>query len=196
MDPVRDRANDRGRVIFDDIRGAKTGLFSDPVKEVQRWNPVVQSPKQAAYVDARQTATPARGAEVTIKGVNDTWGTPRAIAQGTENTGASQRYNPATANSPTQTAYRDARWAPGADKPLRGTVMTSLPGLNSGWDDLKPVARGFGPEAATKAPVKINTTPATPPKAPGRVSTFLGGMRGGLGGGMLGGGGGMFGKVK
>jgi hypothetical protein len=75
--------------------------------------------------------------------------------------------------------------------------MTSLPGLNSGWDDLKPVARGFGPEAATKAPVKINTTPATPPKAPGRIASFFSGRGGGgLGGGRLGGGGGMFGQVK
>lgn len=188
MSNPKDRSFDRARVIFDDIRGAKTGLFGDPVKEVQRWNPVVQSPTQAAYVDARQTATPARGSEVTIKGVNDTWGTPRAVERGTDST--SKRVNPATGMSPTQSAYRDARWAPGADKPLRGSVV-SLPGLNTGWDDNKPTARGFGTATAPKAPVQISTAvPPTPPKAPGRVATFFGGMRGG---GFGGGTGGMFG---
>jgi hypothetical protein len=191
MSNPKDRSFDRARVIFDDIRGAKTGLFGDPVKEVQRWNPVVQSPTQAAYVDARQTATPARGSEVTIKGVNDTWNSPKAVARGTDS--ASQRVNPATGMSPTQSAYRDARWAPGADKPLRGSVV-SLPGLSSGWDDLKPVARGFGTDSSPK-PVQISTAvPPTPPKKPGRVATFLGGLKGGMRGG--GGGGGMFGMPE
>jgi hypothetical protein len=154
-----DRANDRGRIIFDDIRGAKTGLFGDPVKEVHRWNPVVQSQKQIDYANARQTATPARGQEVTIKGVNDNWANKRAIAQGVENTGGSQRYNPATANSPTQTAYREARWAPGADKPLRGAEV-NIKGVSD---------RGWGTRTV------------------GRGAAFTGGMLGTFGGGGSGG---------
>jgi len=182
MSNPADRANDRGRIIFDDIRGAKTGLFGDPVKEVLRQNPATaNSPTQTAYANARQGAAPARGAEVTVKGVNDGWGTPKAVGRGTDST--SQRVNPATGMSPTQSAYRDARWAPGADKPLRGTVV-SLPGLNTGWDDNKPVARGFGTDPAPKGPVQINTAvPPTPPKKPGRIASFFGGRGGGFGGG-------------
>jgi hypothetical protein len=175
-----DRANDRGRIIFDDIRGAKTGLFGDPVKEVLRVNPATaDSARQQAYANARQTpAPPLRGQEVTVKGVNDGWRTPKAIAQGVDNTGGSQRYNPATANSPSQTAYREARWAPGADAPLRGEVK-DIKGLNTGWDDKKPVARGFGADPAPKAPIQINS-------APSRGSAFKGGMLGTAGGGAFG----------
>jgi hypothetical protein len=177
-----DRANDRGRIVFDDIRGAKTGLFGDPVKEVLRVNPATaDSARQQAYANARQTpAAPLRGQEVTVKGVNDGWRTPKAIAQGVDNTGGSQRYNPATANSPTQTAYRESRWAPGADTPLRGEVRDIKGVTNtSGWDDKKAVVRGFGAEPAAKPPVKIDTNP-------GRGGAFRGGMLGTPGGGAMG----------
>jgi hypothetical protein len=185
-----DRANNPSRIIFDDIKGAKTGLFGDPVKEVLRWNPVVQSPAQQAYVDARQNdSKPLRGEQVTIKGVNDDWRTKPVVARGFDSTGESQRYNPKTAMSPTNSAYREAKWAAGADKPLRGESVT-IKGVNDDWRNKPVVARGFG--GTGSAPVQINSAPTpTAPKAPSRVSTFLNGIKNsvGKGGGGFGGGG-------
>ena len=100
----------------------------------QRWNPVVQSSKQKAYVNARWAdQTPLRGGKVTS---TDGWDTPKSVAR-FDNTGASVRINPVTANSPKQTAYVNARWAPGADNPLRGEVNS-----RDGWDTIKSVIRG------------------------------------------------------
>lgn len=195
-----DRANNPSRIIFDDIKGAKTGLFGDPVKEVLRYNPVTSATQQA-YANAKQLdSQPLRGQEVTVKGVNDGWRTQRAIAQGFETVGDSQRVNPKTGESPKQTAYREARWAAGADKPLRGEIK-EIKGLTSGWGANNPVVRGFGTDAAPKQPVKISSSPTLnemkiaemKPATGGRIATFFNGLKGAKGGGGFGGN--PFGKI-
>jgi hypothetical protein len=120
----------------------KPSSFDAEPTFVNRWNPVTQSPKQAAYVASKQTATPARGQEVTIKGINDFWG-KRAIAQGVENTGESKRVNPVTANSPKQTAYVAAKWSPEGQKPARGKEVTIKGVTDAGWGR-RAVGRGGG----------------------------------------------------
>jgi hypothetical protein len=103
---------------------------------VNRWNPVTQSPKQAAYVNARQGQPPARGEEVTIKGVNDGLFGKKVVARGLDNTGASVRVRPA--DSPTQAAYSNARWA--NETPARNKF---LPGITDGWGTPNASVRGF-----------------------------------------------------
>jgi hypothetical protein len=118
---------------------ANTSSFdTSPLKPVLSYNPVVQSPKQAAYVEARQTATPARGQEVTLKGVNDGWAGKKAVAQGFDNTGASQRYNPV--QPPKQAAYVNARQG---QPPARGQEV-SIKGVNDSWGGTRAVGRGGG----------------------------------------------------
>ena len=139
-----DRANNPKRVFFDDLRGVKTGVFGpDPVKEVLRYNPV-QSPKQAAYVDARWSPagqTPARGESVTIKGVNDDWRNKPAIARGAENAGASVRYNPVQSSK--QAAYVNARQSPAGQTPARGKEVSIKGATDVGWGR-RAVGRGGG----------------------------------------------------
>jgi hypothetical protein len=109
------------------------GSDANPFKPILRYNPV-QSPKQAAYVDARWSPagqTPARGESVTIKGVNDDWRGKPAIARGAENAGASVRHNPV--QSPKQAAYVAARWSPEGQKPARGKEVTIKGVTDAGW---------------------------------------------------------------
>jgi hypothetical protein len=107
---------------------------------VYRHNPVVQSPKQEAYVNARWSPAgriPIRGENTVIKGVNDGLFGKTATVRGADNTGASVRVRPAT-DSPTQAAYTGARWA--NETPARNKF---LPGLTDGWGTPNASVRGF-----------------------------------------------------